>query len=163
MTDSATGVIITECTRLLKEAFEGPPGPWSYFTDRSPDAGLLGTIDRLNAKAASRASGSGGSTIAGHVQHLVASLTLSVQWMHGESTRDRSGSWTVRIVDDAAWATLRRELRRAYEALNVAIETQQDWNEDALGGAMGAIAHAAYHLGALRQRLALEGVTSRPS
>lgn len=158
MATSATSVIITQCIRILKEAFEGPPGPWSYFTDRSPTAGLFGTIDRLSAAAASRASGASGSTIAGHVRHLVASLALSVQWMHGEPiTRDRSGSWTVYTVDEAAWGTLRRELRRAYEDLNVAIETEREWGEDALGGALGAIAHAAYHLGAIRQRIAFEG------
>jgi hypothetical protein len=61
MESSATGVIIMQCTRLLKEAFEGPPGPWSYFTDRSPGAGLFGTIDRLNAAAASRTSRAGGT------------------------------------------------------------------------------------------------------
>ncbi len=157
MPDSAANVIILQCTRILKEAFEGPPGPWSYFTDRSPDAGLLGTIDRLSAAAASHTPGSAVSTIAGHVQHLVASLALSVRWMRGEAiTRDRSRSWTVHTVDDAAWAKLRQELRRAYENLYIAFETERDWDEDALGGAMGAIAHAAYHLGALRQRLAVE-------
>jgi nitroreductase len=164
MPDSVTSVILMQCTRILKEAFEGPPGPWSYFTDRSPEAGLLGTIDRLTAAAASRPSGSGRSTIAGHVQHLVASLSLSVRWMQGQPiARDRTQSWTVYVVDDAAWVKLRQELRRAYESLYIAIETERDWDEDALGGAMGAIAHAAYHLGAIRQRLALEGVTSRPS
>ena len=164
MPDSAISVIIMQCTRLLKEAFEGPPGPWSYFTDRSPEAGLLGTIDRLSAAAASRPSGSGASTIAGHVQHLVSSLALSVRWMQGQPiARDRTQSWTVYAVDDPAWTKLRQELRRAYQSLFIAIETERDWDEDALGGAMGAIAHAAYHLGAIRQRLGREVKATRES
>jgi hypothetical protein len=77
--------------------------------------------------------------------------------MHGQAiTRDRTRSWTVYTVDETGWAKLRQELRHAYEALNIAVETERNWGEDALGGALGAIAHAAYHLGAIRQRLALE-------
>jgi len=61
------------------------------------------------------------------------------------------------VVDDAAWVALRTELRRAYESLLVAVETHGVWDEDALGVAIGAIAHTAYHLGAIRQRLVRAG------
>lgn len=57
-------------------------------------------------------------------------------------------------VDDAGWAALRARLRDEYERLLVTVETHTLWDEDALGVASGAIAHAAYHLGAIRQRLA---------
>ena len=33
------------------------------------------------------------------------------------------------------------------------IQSRMDWDEDGLGAAAGAVAHAAYHLGAIRQRL----------
>lgn len=39
----------------------------------------------------------------------------------------------------------------------VTVETHAVWDEDALGVATGAIAHTAYHLGAIRQRLAPRG------
>jgi hypothetical protein len=42
--------------------------------------------------------------------------------------------------------------------LLVTIETHSAWDEDSLGDAIGAIAHTAYHLGAIRQRLAVQGV-----
>ena len=60
-------------------------------------------------------------------------------------------------VDDVAWATLRARLRDEYETLLVAVETHAMWDEDALGMAVGAVAHTAYHLGAIRQRLASSG------
>ena len=61
------------------------------------------------------------------------------------------------VVDEAAWVALRTGLRREYEGLLVAVETHAAWDEDALGVAIGAIAHTAYHLGAIRQRLAPRG------
>jgi hypothetical protein len=139
---------------MLREAFEGPPGPWTYFTDTSPGSGLFATIDGLSAAQASQAGGPGRTTIAAHIQHLSASVALSTRGLRGESpARDRSRSWTVATVDDAEWAALRTRLRDAYQSLLVAMQTRAAWDEDALGTAMGAIAHAAYHLGAVRQRL----------
>ena len=141
--------------RMLREAFEGPPGPWTYFTDTSPGSGLFGTIDGLSAAQASHVGGPGRTTIAGHIQHLSASIALATRGLRGESpSRDRSRSWTVATVNDAAWAAARARLRDEYQKLLVAVETHAAWDEDALGTAMGAIAHTAYHLGAVRQRLA---------
>ena len=153
MTGTPPAVVVTLLTRMLREAFEGPPGPWTYFTDTSPGTGVFATIDRLRAAEASQAGGPGRSTIAGHVHHLTSSVALSTSGLRGEATsRDRSRSWTVSTVDDAAWAALRARLRDEYERLLVAVETHARWDEDALGVAIGALAHTAYHLGAIRQR-----------
>jgi len=140
---------------MLREAFAGPPGPWTYFTDTSPGTGVFGTISGLSAAEASREGGPGRTTIAGHVHHLGSSLALSTLGLRGQSTsRDRGRSWTVSRVDATGWADLQARLRREYESLLVAVETHAVWDEDALGVAIGAIAHTAYHLGAIRQRLA---------
>jgi len=140
---------------MLREAFEGPPGPWTYFTDTSPGSGLFATIDGLSASQASHVGGPGRTTIAGHMQHLSSSLALSTRGLLGESaSRDRSRNWTVATVNDAEWAAVRGRLRDEYQKLLVTVETHAAWDEDALGTAMGAIAHTAYHLGAVRQRLA---------
>ncbi len=141
--------------RLLREAFDGPPGPWTYFTDTLPGSGLFGTIDGLSASQASRVGGPGRTTIAGHMQHLSSSVALATRGLLGESaSRDRSRSWTVATVSDAEWAAVRARLRDEYQKLLVAVETHAAWDEDAMGTVMGAIAHTAYHLGAVRQRLA---------
>jgi len=155
MTGTPPAVTVSLLTRMLREAFEGPPGPWTYFTDTAPGTGVFGTISGLSAAQVSQEGGPGHTTIAGHVHHLSSSLALSTRGLRGESaSRDRSRSWTVSEVDDPGWADLRSQLRHEYESLVVAVQTHTVWDEDALGVAIGAIAHAAYHLGAIRQRLA---------
>ena len=162
MTETRSSVIADQLTKVLREAFEGPPGPWSYFTDRFPESGVFGTIGGLSAANASRPAGTRQTTIAGHVQHLCFSLSISTRWIRGELTaRDRNSGWSMTGVDEAVWKKLQASLRREYETLSVTIGTQPNWDEEALGGAIGAIAHAAYHLGALRQRLLLEETGER--
>ena len=155
MTGTPPAVTVSLLTRMLVEAFEGPPGPWTYFTDASPGTGIFATLGGLSAAQASQPGGPGHSTVAGHIHHVSASLALSTRALSGEQTsRDRGRSWTVTTVDDAGWAELQVQLRREYDSLFVAVESHAVWDEDALGVAIGAIAHAAYHLGAIRQRLA---------
>lgn len=144
-------------TRLLREAFVGPPGPWTYFTDTTPATGMLGTIDEFSAAEASAPGGPGHTTVSGHVHHVGSSLELTWKELRGEpSSRDRTRSWTVFQVDDAAWKTERERLKREYEKLLAAVMAHGDWNEDSVGIVMGAVAHAAYHLGAIRQRVRAE-------
>ena len=154
MTGTPPAVMVSLLTRMLVEAFEGPPGPWTYFTDASPGTGLFATMNGVSAVQASERGGPGHSTIAGHIHHVSESLVLSTRALRGEQTsRDRGRSWTVTTVDDAGWAALQAQLRREYDSLYVAVEMHAVWDEDTLGVAIGAIAHAAYHLGAIRQRL----------
>lgn len=154
MTGTSPAVTVGLVVRMLREGFEGAPGPWTYFTDTSVGTGVLSTIDALTAAQASHAGGPGHTTIAGHVHHLEASVTLTTRTLRGETaSRDRSRTWTVAAVDDAAWVALRASLRRAYEDLVVTVGMRSTWDEDAIGTAFGAIAHTAYHLGAIRQRL----------
>ena len=158
MTGTSPAVTVSLVTRMLREAFEGPPGPWTYFTDTAPGSGVFGTLSGLSVAQASQEGGPGRTTIAGHVRHVSSSLALSTRGLRGESTsRDRGRSWMTSAVDAAAWAALRAELRREYESLVIAVETHAVWDEDALGIAIGAIAHTAYHLGAIRQRVAPRG------
>lgn len=157
MSDVPPVVISTLLTRILREAFEGPPGPWTYFTDISTAAGVFGTIGVLSAGEASRSAGPAQTTIAGHINHLCSSLALTTRSIRGgPAERDRSTSWTVTTVDEAQWTDLRARLRREYGAFLVTLETYSAWDENSLGDAIGAIAHTAYHLGAIRQRLAVQ-------
>jgi len=61
--------------------------------------------------------------------------------------RPQARSWTVATSTTPSGFGVRARLRDAYQQLLVAVETRTAWDEDALGAAMGAIAHAAYHLG----------------
>src|SRR5881296_1670360 len=112
MTATPAAVTVSLLTRMLREAFEGPPGPWTYFTDTTPGTGVFGTIGELTAAQASTLGVPGRTTIAGHVHHLSSSLALSRQELRGESSsRDRSRSWTVSTVGEAEWTALRARLR----------------------------------------------------
>ena len=154
MTGIPPAVAVGLVVRMLREGFDGAPGPWTYFTDTAVGTGVLSTIDSLTAAQASQAGGPGHTTIAGHVHHLESSVTVTTRALRGEAvSRDRSRSWTVTAVDDAGWESLRASLRRAYQDLVVAVGMRSTWDEDTIGTAFGAIAHAAYHLGAIRQRL----------
>lgn len=158
MSDVPPAVIAGLLTRVLREAFEGPPGPWTYFTDTSAAAGVFGTISALSSADASHPAGPSQTTIAGHVNHLCSSLALTTRAIRGgPAGRDRSTSWNVTVVDGPQWTALQARLRHEYGALLVTLETRSAWDEDTLGDAIGAIAHTAYHLGAIRQRLAVQG------
>ena len=151
MVDISIEVVREQLLGVLREAFEGP-AQWSYFADPGPEGGLFGTLARLSAIEASRPIGK--TSIAAHVHHVVFSLESSSAWMHGDrSSRDWSESWRISAVDDAAWSRLRDQLRAGYENLLQAFEEQAASSVEALGGTLGAIAHVAYHLGAIRQKI----------
>jgi hypothetical protein len=158
---SAVSSSVAEASRiLLKETFEGPAGPSTYYIDNDPKAGLFATLDGLGAEAASRAFGTGGATIAGHVFHLGFHLEMSAAWLRGDrDPRDWSRSWAVKAVDEEAWVEVRAGLRRRFEELLRAVEMEPAAGGEDLATTIGAIAHAAYHLGAIRQRVAVSAAT----
>jgi len=140
---------------VLREGFEGPQQPWSYFTDHGPKAGWFALLDGLSAEEASKPSGPNGTTIAAHVHPMVFSLSASVDFiMDRWEGRDWSESWRVSTVDEAQWRELRDQLRAGYEALLDAFRQRARVDERSFGGALAAVAHVAYHLGAVGQKLA---------
>ncbi|HUL04168.1 MAG TPA: hypothetical protein VLV16_13185 [Gemmatimonadales bacterium] len=44
MTGPPPAVTVNVVMRMLREAFDGPPGPWTYLIDTSPCTGLLATL-----------------------------------------------------------------------------------------------------------------------
>jgi len=75
MTSIGMDVVIKQLRAVLREAFEGPPERWSYFTDNAPDAGWFGTLDGISAEHASHPVA--GTTIAAHVHHAAFALDAS--------------------------------------------------------------------------------------
>ncbi|MBW3571549.1 MAG: DinB family protein [Gemmatimonadetes bacterium] len=137
---------------ILSEAFAGPADPRStHFVDNQADCGLFGTLDALTAGQASTPVQEGGSTAAAQAEHVRFSLDVSTRWMRGEREKaDWASSWEVREVDDDAWTALRQQLHGAYDAFVVMVH-QQPMDAELLDGLVATVAHAAYHLGALRQ------------
>ena len=158
MDTASAHLVSSQLANLLREAFAGPPGPWTYFTDNRPGVGILSTIGALSAVEASGTLEPGGASIAGHVHHVEASLAGSIELILKKRTsQERTETWTVCQVSDEEWTKLQASLRAQYEISLQTIQSRMDWDEDGLGAAAGAVAHAAYHLGAIRQRLRLAG------
>ena len=156
MESVTTGTVLRQIQAVLREGFEGPKERWSYFTDNNPDAGLLGTVGGLRAAEASRQIG--GGSIAAHVHHVVFALEASSGWIRGERKHHNwAESWSVSTVDDAAWARLLERLRAGYDDLRAAIEGYALTSEESIGGAVAALAHLGYHLGAIQQKLGFAG------
>ncbi|WP_189074393.1 DinB family protein [Deinococcus sedimenti] len=144
---------------ILREAVEGGhPGQGTAFldgtkADGSGNHGLLATLDGLSAAQASQEVL--GSTVAAHAAHTAFHLEVIIRWERDgdRGPFDWTGSFQPVQVDDAAWDAARARLRAAYDALLTFARTFEDRPADGelTGGLTGAVAHVAYHLGAIRQ------------
>ena len=139
---------------LFHELINGSPDPRqrTYVLNQG-DAGLLGSLDRLSAAAASAARD--GSSIAAHVDHLRYGLSLLNLWAKGQlppkEDMDWSASWRKNVVSDAEWRQLRDELRREADAWAATLRTPREVSDIEAGWLAGSVVHLAYHLGAIRQ------------
>jgi hypothetical protein len=73
------------------------PSARTYMLNRG-DAGLLASLDRLSAAAASASRG-GGASIAAHVEHLRYGLSILNRWAAGAPAPWQDADWT------ASWQT----------------------------------------------------------
>jgi hypothetical protein len=155
MSDALEPEVTQAILTLLKEAFEGPAGPSTYFIDNDPKAGFLASLEGLTPAEASTSPSPAAASIAGHAHHAAFHLEMSSSWIRGDRRdRDWALSWAVRDVDEKTWNRVRRELCESYEDLAGAIASEPAARGESLRTSIGAIAHAAYHLGAIRQRVA---------
>ena len=154
MPEIAAPSVTSQLIAVLREAFDGPQNRWTYFTDNRPESGLFATLATLSSAQASKPSGPSGSSIAGHVHHLAFSCAASATWIRGErQTLNWDESWQIRTVNDTQWAALKDRLKQDAAALLTAVEQHGLDSEEALGGSVGAVAHVAYHLAAIRQKM----------
>ncbi len=136
---------------VLREGYEGPGEDGAFFLG-GPDAGLKTTLARLTPEEASRPWGA--NSVAAHARHIQFSLAASAAWISGDrEARDWNESWNVSAVGADEWSALQRQLGADYEDLRQAIATHGSKDPETLAGAVGAIAHVAYHVGAIHQKL----------
>lgn len=136
---------------LLGELVDGAPE--FGFVLNGGDPGLLGSLDRLSAEAASAAHG-GGAPIAAHAEHLRYALSLMNRWAAGENPfadADWTASWQTTAVSEDEWARLRASLADEARRWREALGTPREVMDVELNGMIASIAHLAYHLGAIRQ------------
>ena len=147
-----TADISRTLTTLFSELVNGAPKDGAYILNAG-DEGLLRSLDKLSAQAASTLTTTG-SSIAAHVDHLRYGLSLMNRWSAGENpfgTADWSTSWKKTTVSDEEWKTRRTEMRTEATRWLDALRTPREVQETELNGVIGSIAHLAYHLGAIRQ------------
>ena len=145
--------VLDHLLAALKEGLDGP-GKWGFFSDSGGEAGLAKTLKSLSASEASRVTG--GTSIAGHAYHLVFSLNATVLYMNGDRTpQDWAQSWSVVSVTEPTWKKLQDDLTAGFEEMKKAVETLAKTGFVPAGLAVGAPTHVAYHLGAMRQNVAI--------
>jgi hypothetical protein len=138
---------------LFAEAFGVSDLTGGYFLDTG-QSGLLGTIATLSAAIASAARTPEEATIASHCIHVHFLLEFFAAYERGETpTPDWPSSWTTRIVDDTQWRRLQDDLRMSYTTLMTRLHARETWPDETTGAAMMLLAHCAYHVGEIRQRL----------
>jgi hypothetical protein len=149
-----TAGIATTLGSLFSELADGARKPGEAFILNSGDAGLLASLDRLDASAASRRVNDG-ATIAAHTQHVRYGLSLMNRWAReggnpfDDATWDEA--WKLSGVVDPEWAEIRASLRAECAQWREALASPREVSAAELAGMVGSIAHLAYHLGAIRQ------------
>lgn len=153
-------LIVNAALDLLTSVYEGPQGKGSWITDADPNAGMFGTLESVSAAMASRVAIPGSAMLAAHVEHLRYQLSLVNRSFAGENafaTANWGEAWTKTSVTDDEWRGRVAGLRREYEKVRKSIRTNQAWLSDRtfLTGIIAVVAHAAYHLGAMKQIIGL--------
>lgn len=147
-----TGELTRTLTTLFAELVDGAPKGAAFMLNPQ-DPGLLRSLDRLPAEAASH-SADGGATIAAHVEHLRYGLSLMNRWAGGENPfadADWTAAWRTTSVSEEEWERLRAALRDEAHRWLTALGEPREVSGIELSGVVGSIAHLAYHLGAIRQ------------
>jgi hypothetical protein len=154
MADLSLDVVIGQVINVLDETFIYRNKQWTYFTDNKPDAGFIGLLQGLNAEDVSRPIA--GTSIVSHVHHVIFSLHESSAWIRGDhSPKDWNESWRVSSVTDSEWSEMLDHMRASFLSLRIAIRENGAKDILTIGGTIGVVAHMAFHLGAIRQKIAL--------
>jgi hypothetical protein len=139
--------------RLFSELVNGPSSSGAFVLN-SGDVGLLRSLDKIPAGAASLST-NGGATLAAHAQHLRYGLSLMNRWAKegGDPFADAKWDepWKTSAVTATEWDVIRGGLRDEAADWLQALKTPREVAEVELCGILASIAHLAYHLGAIRQ------------
>ena len=135
---------------VLEETFENVYG---IFLDRGTS--IFETLATITAEEASQPVSANCATIAAHVSHMEFYMNLTLRWMRGERPKvDWSEIWrTVNTVTHEEWRASQQRLRTTYTAIQDLARNTAWQNREEIGGAMGLLAHNAYHLGEIRHAL----------
>jgi hypothetical protein len=139
---------------FLEETFERHHG---IFLDKGTS--FLETLEGTSAEEASHRTSDQNASVAAHVRHAVFYLRVSQDYIRG--TLQGEVNWREiwendRPVSPDEWKALGGEMREEYARVRRFLEDPKTLeHEEGLGGGMAMVVHTAYHLGAVRQALAL--------
>lgn len=137
---------------LMTETFENVSG---YYLDIGTS--LFESLARITAEEASIPVGGKCATLAAQVKHVAFYLDVVYNSVHKSDYPqvDWNEIWNnVTAVNADEWQIIQTELRHSYANIQDLVKTTPAWpSEREIGGAMGVIAHTAYHLGEIRQAL----------
>lgn len=153
MSDDTYHVVQRALSAISSELIDGAAKEPCWVLNPE-DPGLIRSLDKLPAAAASAIAPSGGSSIAAHIDHLRYGLELLNRWSRGEDpfgSADYSASWRRSTVSNEEWTTLRQQLRAEAQTWLTVIREPRNLSEFELTGIVASVAHLAYHLGAIRQ------------
>jgi hypothetical protein len=136
--------------QVLEETFENVQG---IYLDRHTS--ILETLSTISAEQASRRT-SDCASIAAHVEHMTFYIEVTIKYIEGERTKvNWEEIWQrVGVVSPTEWTASQERLKTAYNKARQLIESSPGWTSpEEFGGALGLIAHNAYHLGEIRQAI----------
>jgi hypothetical protein len=136
---------------MLDEVFDNVHG---FILDKGDS--LFETLAGISAHEASIPVGGKCATLAAQVKHTAFYLDSTIDHARDPNYRADWGEiWrTVSRVTPEEWEAIQAELRASYNHILQFIYDTPAWsNEAMIGGAIGVVAHTAYHLGQIRQSL----------
>jgi len=142
---------------LLREAFEGvkPGGQGTWFVEGSQ--AILPSLKELSAAESSQIGHPKLSSIGAHTKHLIFILAWG-NHCHGEAQPDGNweDTWKQTEFSDAEWDAMRYEVGERYRAYLAWFTNNTDWTHDVgVIAPLAMLPHVAFHLGAIRQLMAL--------
>lgn len=136
---------------VVEEVFMGHAHDATFLDDG--DIALLGMLERLSAEEASRMVC--GGNVASHARHVLFSVTAYHNAMkHGAPSfiADNWPEWNPCATNPEEWNTIRAELAFQVKDLLTLVKAQTDSAGQSYLLGLGALAHMAFHLGAIQSK-----------
>ena len=151
MSDIRNEDFVNGLLNVLGETFDEVNG---FYLDRGDS--LFTTLATVSAAEASIPVGGKCATLAAQVKHTAFYLHVMNQSVRNPNfpRPDWGEIWrTVNVVTADEWQAIQAELRLRYDEIIQLVKDTPTWGEAEIGGAIGMVAHCAYHLGEMRQAL----------
>jgi hypothetical protein len=143
---------------LWEEILGEPPREAGPTAVLDLNTGWTQTLAGVTAEQASRPVVPGGTTIAGQTAHAAYYLELLEDIvLNREPQADWAGSFAPSEVDGAGWAAQQARLFSVAARVAAIVRANPSWPEDHVRGAVAALVHTTYHLGAVRQMARVVG------